>query len=137
MKNGLEYEYISEEKFSELVQTLYRKLAKSSVLKRDKWSPYVTQYEDTMVKIFTKQNYDEQPLAAALPYRVDRKRFRDSKDELLNKYPNIVFSMGKYPEDDLIVRYSEEVGYIIPHMKRLLEDDEYFKKEQFFFLLEN
>lgn len=132
-----EYEYMLEEEFVKLLNKLSFKIGE--YFKQDRFK-YVYEYEDSLIYIRTKPA-DYEVISAnnwlGSVYRVDRKRFPDSSNELLREYPNIVYALGKYPDYDTLVKYSKEVGYIIPHIKRLVNDDEYLKAEQVMFLLEN
>lgn len=135
MKIMEEYEYISEFEFSLLINSFYNK-NKKLFIGKNTYSNCL--YEDSMIKIhITTLNALNVITNIKMPYRVDRKKFINSKDEMLRKYPNIVFSKGKYPDYECIVRYSKEAGYITPHIKRLLNDKEYLKEEMVMFTLEN
>ena len=131
-----EYEYISEHQFTELTNNLLKTL--ENYLNNVNNTYY--QYEDTMIKVMARRisyvGLNAHPTPTGI-YRVDRKRFLSSKDAMLKDYPNIVYSLGKYPDYDTLVRYSKEVGYIVPHIKRLINDDNYFKQEQVMCLLES
>lgn len=102
-------------------------------------------YEDTFIKVYRPLsiniNYKNkiQHDYSKFIYRVDRKRFEFSEDELLRKYPNIVYSAGKYPNYDVfdVVRYSKEVGYVIPHILQLVYDESYRKYEKAMYAISN
>ena len=132
-----EYEYISEHQFDELITKFLKTLKNNLSIPNDNRNIY--DYEDTMIKVRAQSVYlglDAHPTPKRI-YRVDRKRFLFSKDAMLKDYPNIVYALGVYPNYDKLVRYSKEVGYIVPHLKRLVNDDKYFKQEQVLCALEN
>jgi hypothetical protein len=132
-----EYEYISEHQFNKLIIELLKSLTKNLSIPNNNHNIY--DYEDTMIKVRAQSVYlglDAHPTPKRI-YRVDRKRFLFSKDAMLKDYPNIVYALGAYPDYTTLVRYSKEVGYIVPHIKRLVNDDNYFKQEQVMCLLES
>lgn len=140
MGNELEYEYISSDQFADLMGEFYRKLR--SHFSPDRRLNSVDEYHDSMIYVRSRIRLDADYLydtinAKKWIYRVDRKRFHDSSDRMLKDYPNIVYSLGKYPDYQTLVKYSREVGYIVPHIKRLINDDKYFKQEQAMYLLLN
>ncbi len=132
-----EYEYISESQFTDLTNKLLKTFKKHLSIKIDHRKIY--DYEDTMIKVRAQSKYigfDVYPTPTGI-YRVDRKRFLFSKDAMLKDYPNIVYVLGIHPDYNTVVKYSKEVGYIVPHIKRLVNDDKYFKQEQVMCLLES
>ena len=137
MKIMEEYEYIPEHQFDELIIKFLKTLKNNLSIPNDNRNIY--DYEDSMIKVRAQSVYiglDAHPTPKRI-YRVDRKRFLFSKDAMLKDYPNIVYALGGYPNYDTLVRYSKEVGYIVPHLKRLVNDDNYFKQEQVMWLLEH
>ncbi len=130
-----DYYYLSESEFTSLLEEFNKIVfVNGSAV-----------YEDTFIKVYrplriiTDYKNEIQYDYSKSIYRVDRKRFEFSKNELLRKYPNIVYSAGKYPNYDAfdVIRYSKEVGYIIPHILQLVYDESYRKYEKAMYVISN
>jgi hypothetical protein len=125
-----EYEYIDENEFIDLIICLlYKEIGKR----------YLTGviYEDSIIKIFARYSYNANFKVNEHPqmYRVDRKKFLNSSNPDLKDYKNIIFSFGK--DNNFVARYSREVGYIVPHIRKMINDEDYNIQEKFMYVLEN
>jgi hypothetical protein len=131
--NMEEYEYLEKNEFLDIISNFVNKevgkITKAGVI-----------YEDSKIKIFSR--YNDILHQTFVIYRVDRKKFLDSHNPDLRDYPNIVFSYGRnniYNDSMFndIVRYSREVGYIVPHIINMLYDENYRVQEKVMWTLEN
>lgn len=127
-----EYEYLEVEDFLNLLNAFVKMEVGNVTI-----SGLI--YEDSKIKIFSR--YVDFASNLSKVYRVDRKQFLESKNLDLRNYPNIALSYGSKLKDvsyvDQVVRYSREIGYIIPHIKNMLYDDSYRMQEKVMYILEN
>lgn len=128
-----EYEYVDKDEFLNLV---------SEFIKKEKITMKTSMmiYQDSKIKLFSRYN-DTRYYDTVSFYRLDRKKFLYSANPCLRDYPNIVFSFGSrfndYSSYDDVVKYSREIGFIVPHIKKMINDDNYRTEEKVMWALEN
>jgi len=121
-----EYKFISLQDFIKLAQQVV-----------ELYNKYT--YTDSIVEISSKTEYISMVGSShtrLVPYLVKRKRFMNSENELLRKYPCIILAETRQNGISSI-HYSKEAGYIVPHMTKLVNDPQYRKIERTMYLLEN